>query len=167
MPLPDIAAAPQSFQQALDAGGISLQAGALDRHLFVYMDLPNAEARLTYVRLDRRKVTAKVQFVRCDAVEGEPCFNVGWAVPEELRGQGRADEAFIAAAQELRHGLARNGISAFWVEGIVGTDNTASQRAAERVISAPVSTSTDSQAGVPVVQYMRRIDTTTDLSRAS
>lgn len=96
-------------------------------------------------------------------VEGEPCFNVGWAVPPAYRGQGRAGKAFIAAVKELRHGLAPTGLKTFWVEGIVGADNSASQRVAERVISEPVSTDTDSMASVPIVQYLRRIDEQTPL----
>ena len=163
MPLPDVASALKSFQQALRAGEIRLQPGALDGEFFVHSDRPNGELRLTYVRLERRKVTAMVQFIRCDPVEGEPCFSVGWAVPEELRGQGRAGEAFIAAVKELRHGFAPHGMTAFWVEGVVGVDNKASQRVADKVISAPVATDTDSLAGVPIVQYLRRVDTQTQL----
>jgi hypothetical protein len=163
MPLPDVASALKSLQQALDEGKIQLQSGALDSKLFLHLDKPNEELRLTYLRLERRKVVAMVQIIRCDPVEGEPCFSVGWAVPEELRGQGRAGEAFIAAIKELRHGFAPHGMTAFWVEGIVGADNKASQRVAEKVISAPVSTDTDSFAGVPIVQYLRRIDAQTIL----
>jgi len=163
MPLPDIASALKSLQQALDDGEIQLQPGALDSKLFVHLDKPNGELRLTYLRLEHRKVAAMVQFIRCDPVEGEPCFNVGWAVPEDLRGQGRAGEAFAAAVKELRHGLAPRGMAAFWVEGIVGADNKSSQRVAEKVISAPVSTDTDSIAGVPIVQYLRRIEAKTTL----
>lgn len=163
MPLPDIAGALKSFQQAYNAGEIRLQPGALDPELFMHMDRPNGELRLTYVRLEGKKVTAMVQFVPCDAVEGEPCFNVGWAVPEEWRGQGRSGEAFIAAVKEIRHGFAPHGMAAFWIEGVVGADNLASQRVAERVISAPMATDIDSTAGVPVVQYLRRIDAQTQL----
>lgn len=161
MPLPDVAGALKSFQQALDAGEVHIQPGTLDGQLFVHMDRPNGETRLTYVRLERKKVTAMVQFIPCDSVEGEPCFNVGWAVPEEIRGQGRAGEAFIAAVKELRHGFAPHGMACFWVEAIVGADNKASQRVAEKVVSAPISTDTDRFSGVPVVQYLRRIDAQT------
>lgn len=140
-----------------------MQPGTLDPTLFVHMDQPNGESRLTYVRLDGKKVTAMVQFIPCDPVEGEPCFSVGWAVPEDLRGQGRAGEVFTAAVKEMRHGFGPSGMKAFWVEGVVGVDNKASQRAAEKFISAPVATDTDSYAGVPVVQYLRRIDSQTQL----
>ena len=54
-------------------------------------------------------------------------------------------------------------MTAFWVEGVVGVDNKASQRVADKVISAPVATDTDSLAGVPIVQYLRRVDTQTQL----
>lgn len=163
MSLPDVASALKSFQQALDGGEIRLQPGALDRKLFVHLDRPNGEIRLTYVRLERKKVTALIQFIPCDPVKDEKCFSVGWAVPEELRGQGRAGEAFIAALKEVRHGFAPQGLTAFWVEGVVGEDNKASQRVAEKVISAPVSTGTDRFVGVPVFQYLRRIDARTVL----
>lgn len=137
--------------------------GLVGPQLFVHLDRPNGELRLTYVRLENSKVTALVQFIRADPVEMEPCFSVGWAVPQELWGQGRVGEAFIAAVKELRYGMAPQGMTAFWIEGVVGADNKASQRAAEKVISAPVATDADSHAGVPIVQYLRRIDAETQL----
>lgn len=163
MPLSDITGALNSFQEALNGGFIQLQPGALDKNLFVHMDRPNGEARLTYVRLKGKKVTAFVQFVLAERVEGEPCFSVGWAVPKELQRNGRAGEAFIAAAKELRHGFAPQGMTAFWIEGVVSAENFASQKVAEKVISAPVKTGTDSHAGVPIVQYLRRITAETKL----
>lgn len=163
MPLPDLASALASFQQAFAAGYIQLQPGALDPAIYVFMDRPNQEVRLTYVRLKGRTVTALVQFMPTEEVEGEPCFSVGWAVPTKFQGNGRSGEAFLAALKELRHGMSRQGMNAFWVEGVVGADNIASQRMAEKVISAPTKTGRDKFAGVPVVQYLRRIDAGTEL----
>ena len=163
MPLPDLASALASFQQAFGAGFIQLQPGVLDPSIYVFMDSPNGEVRLTYVRLKARTVTALVQFIPTEEVEGEPCFSVGWAVPAEFRGSGRSGEAFLAALRELRHGMSRQGMNAFWVEGVVGADNIASQRMAEKVISAPTKTGTDKFADVPVVQYLRRVDAQTEL----
>ena len=80
MPVPDVAGALKSFQEALDAGEIGLRPDTLDAKLFVHLDRPNGELRLTYVRLHRKKVTGMVQFIQCDPVEDEPCFSVGWAV---------------------------------------------------------------------------------------
>lgn len=159
--LPDLTSAMESFEKALMAGDIAVQKCALDPLLFVYADAPNGEPRMTYVRLDGKKVTALVSFLHDQPVDGERCFGVGWAVPEELRGEGRAPEAFKAALRELRHGLARHGIARFYVEAVVGVDNPASQRVAEKVISPALKTDTDKFAGVPVIQYLRKIDSST------
>lgn len=163
MALPDLVSALTSFQHALNEGELKLQPGALDSKLFVHQDNPDGELRLTYVRLEQKKVTAMIQIIPSDRVKGEMCFSVGWAVPEELRGQGRAGEAFIAAIKELRHGINPHGITAFWVEAVVGAENIASQHVAEKNISAAVSKDIDSSAGVPIIQYLRRIDTETML----
>lgn len=163
MPLPDIASALKSFQHALITGTIQVQRGELDREMLVHMDRPNGEARLSYARMDGRTVVALIQFIPCDPVEGEPCFNVGWAVAEAHRGRGKAAEAVLASLREMRNGFTRAGMKAFWVEAIVGEENIASQRLAEKVISAPVKTSTDSTSGDPIVQYLRRIDAQTEL----
>ena len=163
MPLPDLSSALQSFQRALDAREIRLQKGTLDPELFMHLDSPNGESRMTYVRVEKRRVTSMVQLIHAEPYEGETCFAVGWAVPEDLRGQGRAGQTFLAAVKEVRHGFTPHGLTAFWVEAVVGVDNTASQRVAERVISAPVKTSVDAVAGAPIIQYLRRIDALTVL----
>lgn len=158
MPLPDVAGALKSFQQALAAGAITAQRGDLDRDMLVHMDRPNGETRLSYARMDGRAVVALVQFIPCDPIESEPCFNVGWAVDEAYRGQGRARGAVVAAIKEMQNGFIRAGVKAFWIEAIIGEDNVASQRLAEKVLSEPVKKAPDSDSGDPIVQYLRRID---------
>lgn len=106
---------------------------------------------------------ALVQFIPCDPVEGEPCFNVGWAVAEAYRGQGRAHGVVSAAIKEMRNGFNRAGMKAFWIEAIVGEDNIASQRLAEQLLSGPVKKATDGYSGDPIVQYLRRIDDQSEL----
>lgn len=163
MPLPDLSSALKSFQQAFASNTIAAQMGELDREMLVHMDQPNGETRLTYARVAGRTVVALIQFIPCDPYEGEPCFNVGWAVADPHQGQGKAREAVIAVLREMRNGFFRAGMKAFWVEAIVGVDNIASQRLAEKVISAPVKKSADSFSGDPFVQYLRRIDAQTEL----
>lgn len=63
----------------------------------------------------------------------------------------------------MRNSFTRAGMKAFWVEAIVGEDNVASQRLAEKVLSAPITKSADSFSGDPIVQYLRRIDAQTEL----
>ena len=163
MPLPDVSSALKSFQQALAANAIPVQRGDLDREMLVHMDRPNGETRLTYARVSGRTVVVLIQFIPSDPYESEPCFNVGWAVAEAYQGQGRAREAVVAALKEMRNGFTRAGMKAFWVEAIVGKDNVASQRLAEKVLSAPIKKSADSFSGDPIVQYLRRIDAQTEL----
>lgn len=163
MPLPDVAGALKSFQQALAANAITVQRGDLDRDMLVHMDSPNGETRLSYARMAGRTVVALVQFIPCDPIEGEPCFNVGWAVAEAYRRQGRAYGAVVAAIKEMQNGFNRAGMKSFWVEAIVGEDNVASQRLAEKVLSEPVKKASDSYSGDPIIQYLRRIDAQSEL----
>lgn len=163
MPLPDVSSALKSFQQALIENAIQVQRGDLDRKMLVYMDQPNGETRLTYARVSGRTVVALIQFVSCDPYEGEPCFNVGWAVAEDFQGQGKAHEAVVAALKEMRNGFTRAGMKAFWVEAIVGEDNVASQRLAEKVLSSPIKRGADSFSGDLIVQYLRRVDAQMEL----
>ena len=113
--------------------------------------------------MDGHTVVAIVQFIPCDPVEGELCFNVGWAVAEAYRGQGRAHGIVAAAIKEMQNGFNRTERNAFWVEAIVGEDNIASQRLAEKLLSGPVQKAIDSYSGDPIVQYLRRIDGQSEL----
>lgn len=158
MSLPDIELALRSFQQAYSDKEIALQPCSTDQKLFLHVDRPNGELRFTYVRLEGSRVSAMAQAVRCENYEGEPCFNVAWAVPGELRGAGRATGVINAALGELSLGLRGAGLAAFWVEAIVATNNTASQRVAAKAIVPVGIETTDDFAGVPVLQYLRRID---------
>jgi hypothetical protein len=89
-------AALESFQEALANGVLSLRQGSIDPELFVHLDHPNSSTRFTYVRLDRRTVTALVMFVLVDPLEGSPCFQIGYAVPERYRAQGRTKDIVVA-----------------------------------------------------------------------
>jgi hypothetical protein len=149
----------QLFQQKLLLhGDAKLQRGVLDQDLFLHVDSPNGIPRYTYVRLEGRIVTALVMFALVEPIERRFCFNIGYAVPEPYRNQGRAKEAFCAALSELQHGLGRAGFSVFYVEAIVGSDNIPSQRVAEQVISSTPVTVTDQISGLSALQYVRRIE---------
>ena len=148
----------QSFQQTLLHGGIQLQPGVLDRDIYVYFDRPKGGSRFTYVRLEDTTVTAFVEFASCEAIEGTPCFAIGYAVPEAHRNQGRAKNAIRAAISELQNGLGRIGLSVFYVEAIVGADNKPSQRVAEQVISEMPVRVTDQVSGLPAFRYVRKVE---------
>jgi hypothetical protein len=147
----------QSFQQALVDGEIDLQRGQIDPELFVHLDHPNGQPRFTYVRLQRQTVTAMVNFAISDPIEGVRCFQIGVAVPEAYRSQRRAKCTVGAAITELQHGLARNKVSTFYVEAVVGIDNEASKHVAAATISTTPVEVTDQVSGLPALHYVRKI----------
>jgi RimJ/RimL family protein N-acetyltransferase len=156
--MPDMAAALRSFQSEYRRGGLRLQAGILDQNLWLCKDNPTGQnARMTYVKLSGKTVTALVAFTWVEPIDGIPCAQIGYAVPEKLRKQGRAKEAVNAALADLQHGLReRAGILAFFVEAIVAADNEPSLRVAEQTISV---SSTAVEAQVPALRFLRKMET--------
>jgi hypothetical protein len=147
-----------SFQQALLDGEIHLQPGALDPDIFVYADNPAPDvSRITYVRLDGRTVKAFVNVTSAGRVDGLPCFQLGVAVPVQYRNKGYAKSTLASAIAELKHGLARNKIPSFYVEGIVSVDNEPSKRASAATISPSPTAVIDEGSGLPALQYIRKI----------
>jgi RimJ/RimL family protein N-acetyltransferase len=122
-----------------------------------YADNPNGIMRLTYVKLENKTVTALVMFALADRIEGDPCFNIGYAVPEAYRNQGRAKEIIGKAIGEMQNEFCRHGDATFYVEAVVGTDNKPSQRVAEQVISATPDTITDHFSGQSALHYLLKV----------
>jgi GNAT acetyltransferase-like protein len=149
----------QSFQQGLPQLRKRLRPGVLDPNLYLYVENPGGggQGRLTYVRLEGKTVTAFVEFVPYDPIEGMPCFNIGYAVPHAYRNQGRAKEVVKAALAEMQHGFGRV-FPVFYVEAIIGADNKQSQRIAEQLISDTPVSMTDEISGLPALQYVRKFE---------
>jgi RimJ/RimL family protein N-acetyltransferase len=146
-----------SFQKVFSDGRIKLQKGSLDSDLYLFYDAPKGTPRFTYVRLEGKTVTAFVEFVAWDPIDGLRCMHIGYAVPEAYRGKGRATEIVTAAIAELKNGLKRGGIKEFYVEAMVGSDNVASQHVAAKAISDKPVETMDSISGLPALQYLRKI----------
>ena len=149
----------QSFQEVLLTRGIPLQRGALYPELNVRADDANGRARLTYVTLEKRTVTAFVNLVLVEAIEGTPCFQMGYAVPEAYRGQGRAKTIVGMAIAELQCRFSGLG-PALYLEAVVGVDNAASQRVAAQTLSPTPEAITDKVSGLPALRYLRKLDLT-------
>lgn len=146
-----------SFQRVFSQGRIDLQRGVVNRDIHVHADpLPNGQMRLTYVQLVGRTVTAFVNVVPCDPIEGRPCFMIGYAVPALYRGQGRAKAAVRAALSEMEAGFTRVGLAPYYVEAIVGADNLTSQSVAAATLSETGTPVTDEVSGEPAFQYVRK-----------
>ena len=147
-----------SFQQALLDGEIDVVDGSIDTKVAVYMDRPQGQMRLTYVRLSPSKIVqAMAIFAPVEPIERLPTFQVGYAVPPEYRGKGLAKAIVESGIAELKNGFGRNGIKTFWVEAVVGADNLVSQRVAEAVISKLGKPTTDTHSGVAALQYTRKV----------
>lgn len=147
-----------AFQAQLASENLPIRRCVLDADLFVLVDEPNGKPRFTYLQLQGRTITALVMLVLVDRIEGIPCFQIGYAVPEVYRNQGRAKKAVAAAILELRDGLlTRAGNPAFYVEAIISEDNTASRHVAAATISVDPVPVTDSPSGKPAFQYVRKI----------
>ncbi len=112
--------------------------------------------RVGYVRLEGNTVRIFCNLVACDPIKGEPCFQIGYAVPEIYRRQGRARNDVSAAVRGMDVGLGGNGISTFYVEAVVGADNLAPRRVAETVISPTAAEITDALSREPALQYVRQ-----------
>jgi hypothetical protein len=148
----------KSFEPALRAGEISVQPGEVDQDVFVHLDHPNGEPRVTYVRFKNSSLTSLAIIIPAEPYKGERCFQIGYAVPQHLRKRGLAKEIARAAIAEFRAGMAHNGIDVFHVEAIVGTKNLASQKVAESIFGKPTKECVDQHSSEPILQYMLKID---------
>jgi len=97
----------QSFQRLFLTGKIQLEPGRLDTNLYSYVDEMDGTTRFTLVKLEGKTVTAFVVFAEDGAIEGKPCFAIGYAVPEAYRNQGRAKEIVRAALAEMQGAFRR------------------------------------------------------------
>lgn len=124
----------------------------------VVLDQPNGVIRYTYARIEHGRVKSIAIFVHHEPINGVPCFNLGYAVPEAYRNRGWAGMIIEQGIQELRRGLGRHGAKSFYIEAVVGTDNLASQRVASKIISDSPVPGTDAESGESVLQYTRLVE---------
>lgn len=153
----DPSSALHSFQKALLRREMQLQRGAVHPELYLLADQAEGRTRFTYVTVEKTTVTAFVNLVLCEPIDGTPCFQVGYAVPEAYRRQGRAKAVVSMALAEVQHGFRGLG-PALYVEAIVGVDNVPSQRVAEQAISATPVPITDGVSGLPALRYVRKME---------
>jgi hypothetical protein len=137
--------------------GMPTQPCDLSHGIRVILDQPNGVTRYTYARIEHGRVKAIALFVHHEPIDGVPCFNLGYAVPEVYRSRGWASEIVEQGIQELRHGLGRHGAKSFYVEAVVGKGNLASLRVASKIISDVPIEGIDSESGEQVFVYKRLV----------
>ena len=148
------------FGRALADGTIDPEPCVTDPQLLSYKDAPSGQTRFSFAYVSEGAVCALALFSEQGRIGRLPCFSVGYAVPEELRGQGRAKAVFKAAIAEVKAAFAAGGIAEFYVEAIIGVENAASLRVAEEVIGGEKLAITDENSGQPAIQFLKRIQTT-------
>ena len=123
----------------------------------VVVEKKNGRARYTYARIEHGRVKAMAMFVTVDQIDGEGCFQVGYAVPEAYRGRGWALEILRQGLNELSQGLARFGVTQFYVEAVVGNANHASIVVAKRFFSTNPIATIDNVSGEPALAFSRLV----------
>lgn len=145
------------LQHAVDSGAVKLQNCEIYSDIGVYMDQPNEKVRITYAKVVDKSVQAIVMFVQTDRLNGIPCFNVGYAVIESLRGQGLATITLNQCLEELCNGFKRNGAVEFYVEAVISVLNEASIKVAERAITRQRKPCNDVFSGEAALQYLKLV----------
>jgi GNAT superfamily N-acetyltransferase len=103
------------------------------------------------------KVQAIALFGLTEPIQGVPCFQIGCAVAESMRGQGIGAKLLQQAIEELRHGLSRTPMKEFYLEAIVSTANVASNRMVKRLIADTPEPGIDHFSQEPIFQYLRKV----------
>lgn len=147
----------KSFEPALRSGEINVQPGEIDPTIGVHLDRPNGEPRFTYARFRNGALAAIAIISLAEPFEGLPCFQMGYAVPQHLRKRGLAKDIARAAIAEFTAGMNRNGITAFYIEAVVGQKNIGSQKVANTIWGEPVKDGLDEHSGEPILQYLMKI----------
>jgi hypothetical protein len=148
-----------SLQAALDDGLVKLQKCVRHTDLGVLLDSPTGTPRFTYAKTNGKRVDAIALFALTAPIDGVPCFQVGYAVREAMRGNGLGAQVLEHAIEELQLGLSRTPMKEFYLEAVVATDNLASNKIAQRVLTPSPETGTDSASKTPIFQYVRKIQT--------
>lgn len=150
-----------SFQRAIDNNLIALTPCELSSEFVMHYDIPEVDThRYSYAKIINGKAISIAMFVPGEPFKGLPCFNVGYAVIEEYRGNGLAKEILEKSINELKNGFGRTHIKRFYIEAMVSIKNKASQAVAAKSISENPEECTDSVSGQPAISYIRLIDTT-------
>ena len=155
----DLMPALLSYQDALSKGWLlpPPSRSITDPDLHLFTDHDGGELRITYTRVDDDgTVTALCSLLQVQPVDGAACLAVGYAVPEHLRGQGRATEILRAVVKENEQGFREAGLKAFALEAVVSVDNAASIAVARRVLTDNPRQITDKISGKPALQFIGR-----------
>lgn len=147
-----------SYQQALLQGLIHPSRCKVHKALTVLLDDVPDGKRITYALVEGTTVKATVVFTPNGLFEGKPCFQVGYAVAEPLRGQGLGAQVLRMSIEELTEGF-RKIIPNFYIEAVVSPSNLASLRIAETVIGGTREQIVDQHSGENAIRFTVAVGT--------
>jgi GNAT superfamily N-acetyltransferase len=142
-----------SFQGAYDAGLLQreLQPGLIDKTLHLHVDKPRGTPRFIYLRIESGVITAIAIIASAELVGDVPCLQIGYAVHEDYRGQGRAKALVKSAIAEFKNGFA--GYPPIYLEAVIAKSNIPSMKVAETAFASAAEEITDVFSGVPALLY--------------
>jgi hypothetical protein len=145
------------LQLALDARAVSPAPCEIHKDILVIADQPNGSPRYTYIKHCGNKAHAIALFALTEQVEGLPCFQMGWATLEAVRGRGFASDVTEKGIKELIDGLKRAGIAKFYLEAIISESNHPSIKLGHKLLSNSPKKCTDSFSGESALQFLRGV----------
>jgi RimJ/RimL family protein N-acetyltransferase len=153
--MPDLAAALESFQEALLAGNITIAPSLSHHNLHVFQDNAEGQLRITCAWIIEGEVFGIVVFVPVEDVESTTCFNVGYAVDPAHRNTGVGGKIVDLALSELKNILSQYGNGQYCVEAVINTQNDPSNKIARKCISPTPKNITCQVSGDDAFQYIK------------
>ena len=130
-----------------------------DSGISVFFDNPEGVLRLTYAMMEGDTVVAYSVFLKDKPINGVAVFDVGYAVLEEYRGKGMASHVLKNSIDFLTNTMkSANAFTSYYIEAIIGVNNTASNKLAHKVISDKPKQIVDMHSGEDAYQYLRLIN---------
>ena len=145
-----------ALQEALDAGYVTMGKCELHSEINFLRDEPlPGEPRYTYAVIESGRVLCSVTVAPNGRYNGLPCLQIGYSVIDSARGKGLATTTVRRAIEELQSQLSRTGVASFYIEAVVASNNTPSNKLASRLLSANPERSTDSLSGTKTYTYLK------------
>lgn len=146
-----------SFQQALIDKEIKPRPGRWNKGLQVLEDRPAGQLRVTHSRIVGKVAQGIVEYVIVEPVKSLPCFAIGYAVASAFRQQGIGSALLRESMEEFKRELNRGGLKEYYLEAVVGIQNTASNKIASRLLCPNPKPIIDQLSGEPAFQYFKKV----------
>lgn len=113
--------------------------------------------RFSFGKIINSEVQAMSIFGLEDPINGEICYNVGYAVSEFHRGRGLALEIINKGLEHLKNELNRTGLKRFYLEAVIDKNNIHSIKVAEKLFSIKGSPIIEGFTNTPAIHFARLI----------